>query len=94
VKVNQYLDSVNRVRCEVPYCHRTMGHAVYERRFGVKPGGWICAFHWRMVPTGWKRVLSRHKREQRKYGFFPRERAYHRAWDRIYRMLGVNEGLA
>lgn len=66
-----------------------MGADVYERRFKHRPGVWICQDHWREVPRKWKRVLSRHRREHRKYGFYPREEAYHRLWDRIYRLLGL-----
>lgn len=85
--LNRY--SVNRVPCEVPGCSRTMGSDRYQRLFGHPPGTWICVEHWRWVPRGWKRVLSRHNRERRKYGFTPREAAYDRVWARIYRLLGI-----
>ena len=77
----------DRIPCVVPGCPRTTGRAVYIKRFKHEPGDWICGPHWQGVPKGWRRAVVRHRREERRYGFFPREAAYDRLWRAIYREL-------
>ena len=75
----------DRVSCDVDGCNRTMGREVYIRRFKINPGGWICSTHWAIVPRSLKRLKSRHEREKRRLGFYPREEALDRLWRAIWR---------
>jgi len=75
----------DRIACDVPACKRTIAPERYRRLFGREPGGWICGACWRKVPRSLKRVKARHEREFRRHGFYPREAAYRRTLQAIWR---------
>jgi len=72
----------DRLPCEVPGCNRTVGRAEIDPLDDEA----ICGKHWRLVPRALKRVHARHKREFRKFGFYPRPSAAARIWDRCLRI--------
>lgn len=76
-----------RIGCEVPGCRRS------TKSGGPQPEGyrewWLCPKHWALVPPSLRRVLSRHKRQYRKFGFYPREDAARRIVHMIFRAAGV-----
>lgn len=80
---------MNRIPCEVGRCGRTIGAERYRRQFKHEPGSWICPSHWKLVPRGLKRALARHRRERRKYGFYPRDAAHERLWRVVWRLLDL-----
>lgn len=76
---------LNRAPCDIPGCRCTVDR-------GEHPAHWdrfICAKHYRLVSRAVKRVKARHEREYRRHGFYPREAAYHRICERMWREAGL-----
>lgn len=71
--------SPDRLTCIVAACRRSIGRS----RIPEHHDEWICPIHWRAVPKVLKRIKARHDRQFRRFGFYPAESAYNRAWRMI-----------
>ena len=72
---------MNRIRCCVPFCRHTRGN---RKGDPLRPGmEWICAEHWRAVPSRLKTVRTRLRRRLKRQGYMTEvmRGIEHRSWE-------------
>lgn len=74
-----------RAPCDVAECRRTINRADLPEHFT----NFLCSKHWALIPKAMKRVLARHERQFKKFGFYPRE-GYHRIRAMAWRIAGAS----